>query len=129
MTDTFSSIQWIKDAFRDYYKPRLRKDLKRDPKQEELDQRFSEIYEKVRLTLLIGINQGVGIQFYEIAQFTLEEFNEFRFNTKEYLKERFGGGNYKLNFYEIDSFIVTVNFKIYNMESKWEHLLPEGIKA
>ncbi len=129
MSDTFTSIQWIKDAFRDYYKPRLRKQLKRDASQEELDQRFFEIYEKLRLTLLVGINQGVGIQFYEIAQFTLEEFNEFRFTTEDYLKDRFGGGNFKLNFYEIDSFVVTVNFKIYDVDSKWEHLLPQGTKV
>ncbi len=129
MSDPFTTIQWVKDAFRDYYKPRLRKDLKRDPTQDELDKRFNEIYEKLRLTLLVGINQGVGIQFYEIAQFTLEEFNTFRFNTKDYLQDRFGGGNYKLNFYEVDSFIVTVNFKIYNVDPKWEHLLPKGTKV
>ncbi len=122
-------MQWIKDAFRDYYKPRLRRDLKRDPTQEELDQRFEEIYAQLKLTLLVGVNEGVSIQFYEIARFTLEEFNGFRFNTKEYLKDRFGGGNFKLNFYEVDSFIVTVNFKIYGEDPKWEHLLPQNSKA
>ncbi|MCA9484338.1 MAG: hypothetical protein KC553_11440 [Nitrospina sp.] len=129
MPDTFSSIQWIKDAFRDYYKPRLRRDLKRDPTQEEMDRRFEEIYDRLKLTLLVGVNEGVSIQFYEIAQFTLDEFNTFRFSTRDYLKERFGGGNFKLNFYEVDSFIVTVNFKIHGEDPKWEHLLPQNSKA
>ena len=43
---------------------------------------------------------------------------------EEYLFERFGGGNYKLNFYEGPSFIVCVNFKPKG-EPKWIDLLPE----
>ncbi len=118
------SILWVKQAFRDYYKPKLKRELKRDPTQEEMDQRFNEIYSKVRLTLLVGVNEGVSIFFYEIAQFTLEEFETFRDRTEDYLFERFGGGNFKLNFYEGPSFIVTVNFKPKG-EPKWEHLLPD----
>ncbi|MCF8720725.1 hypothetical protein [Nitrospina gracilis] len=119
---------WVKKAFRDYYKPKLKRELKRDPTPEECDQRFEEIYQQINLTLLVGVYEGVSIYFYEIAKFTLEEFNGFRDNCEEYLFERFGGGNYKLNFYEGTSFIVTVNFKIKG-ESKWEHLLPENAKS
>lgn len=115
---------WVKNAFRDYYKPKLRRELKRDPTQEELDKRFEEIYSQVNCTLLVGVNEGVTIVFYEIAQFTLEEFNAFRNNAEQYIFERFGGGNFKLNFYEGPSFIVTVNFKPEG-EPKWNHLLPK----
>jgi len=115
---------WVKQAFRDYYKPKLKRELKRDPTQEEMDQRFEEIYGRLNLTLLVGINEGVGLYFYEIAKFTLDEFNEFRNSCDDYLFKRFGGGNFKLNFYEGPSFVVTVNFKIKG-EPKWEHLLPD----
>ena len=113
---------WVKEAFRDYYKPKLRRELKRDPTQEELDRRFEEILSQVNCTLLAGVNEGVGIYFYEIAKFTLEEFKQFRDKPEAYLFERFGGGNFKLNFYEGPSFIVCVNFKPEG-EPKWEHLL------
>ncbi|NIQ03925.1 MAG: hypothetical protein GWM98_29220, partial [Nitrospinaceae bacterium] len=116
-----------KQAFRDYYKPKLRRELKRDPTQEECDARFEEIYKTLRLTLLVGVYEGVVLYFYEIAQFTLEEFNTFRDHPEDYLLERFGGGNFKLNFYEGNSFIVTVNFKL-DGEPKWKHLLPEKAK-
>lgn len=119
---------WVKTAFRDYYKPRLRRELKRVPSQEECDQRFEEIFDRLRLTLLVGVQDGVSIFFYEIAQFTLDEFKAFRGNTEEYLFNRFGGGNFKLNFYEGDSFIVTVNFKPKG-EPKWQHLLPEKARS
>ena len=119
---------WVKEAFRDYYKPKLRRELKRDPTQEERDQRFEEIFDRLRLTLLVGVHEGVGIYFYEIAQFTLEEFKAFRDNAEDYLFKRFGGGNFKLNFYEGDSFIVTVNFKPEG-EPKWQHLLPEKAQS
>ena len=119
---------WVKEAFRDYYKPRLRRELKRVPTQEECDQRFEEIFGRLRLTLLVGVQDGVSIFFYEIAQFTLEEFKAFRDNAEEYLFNRFGGGNFKLNFYEGDSFILTVNFKPKG-DPKWQHLLPEKARS
>ena len=117
---------WIKQAFRDYYKPKLRRELKRNPNQEELDQRFEEIYSQVNCILLAGVLEGVGIYFYEIGKFTKEELDGFRDRPKEYLFERFGGGNYKLNFYEGPSFIVCVNFKPKG-EPKWISLLPEKV--
>jgi len=61
---------WIKNAFRDYYKPKLRRTLKHEPSQSEMDRRFEEIYSQTNSILLVGINEGVGIQFYEIARFT-----------------------------------------------------------
>jgi len=122
MTDR-EGIQWVQDAFRDYYKPKLRRELKRDPSQEECDQRFHEIFDRLRLTLLVGVTEGVSLYFYEIAQFTLDEFKTFCKEPEDYLVERFGGGNFKLNFYEGPSFVVTVNFKP-DGDPKWEHLLP-----
>lgn len=115
---------WVKQAFRDYYKPKLRRELKRDPAQEEMDARFEEIYSRINLTLLVGVNRGVGVVFHEIAKIAREEFDRFRDRPEEYLFERFGGGNFKLNFYEGPSFITTVNFKPKG-EPKWEHLLPK----
>ena len=102
--------------------------MKRDPTQEELDRRFEEILSQVNCTLLAGVNEGVGIYFYEIARFSLEEFKEFRDRPEAYLFERFGGGNFKLNFYEGPSFIVCVNFKPAG-EPKWKHLLPSAKRA
>ena len=111
---------WIKNAFRDYYKPKLRRALKYDPTQSEMDQRFNEIYSKSNSILLVGINEGVGIQFYEIARFTRDEVDAFRNNPEEYLFNAFGGGWFKLNFYEGPTFIVCVNFKPKG-EPKWQH--------
>lgn len=115
---------WVKKAFRDYYKPKLQRELKGDPTPDQCDQRFDEIYGRVNLTLLVGVYEGVGIYFYEIARFTREEFETFRDHAEQYLFDRFGGGNFKLNFYEGPSFIVTVNFKPKG-EPKWKHLLPK----
>ena len=115
---------WVKQAFRDYYKPKLKRELKRDPNQEEMDQRFEEIYSQVNCILLAGVLEGVAIYFYDIARFSKQEFDSFRDRPEEYLFERFGGGNYKLNFYEGPSFIVCVNFKPKG-DPKWINLLPQ----
>ena len=115
-------IVWIKKAFKDYYKPKLRRELKHDPTQEEMDTRFEQIYTRSNSILLVGINEGVSIQFYEIARFTKEETDGFRDNPEQYLLNRFGGGWFKLNFYEGPTFIVCVNFKPKG-EPKWKHLV------
>ena len=113
---------WVRSAFRDYYKPKLRRALKHEPNQDEMDCRFEEIYNQTNSILLVGINEGVGVQFYEIARFTKEEVDGFRGNPEEYLFNRFGGGWFKLNFYEGPTFIVCVNFKPKG-EPKWQHLV------
>ena len=115
---------WIKKAFRDYYKPKLRRELKRDPAQHEMDRRFEEIYARSNSILLVGINEGVAIQFYEIARFRKVEVDSFRNDPEKYLFNRFGGGWFKLNFYEGSTFIVCVNFKPKG-EPKWQHLVTE----
>ncbi|KMP12493.1 hypothetical protein UR09_01160 [Candidatus Nitromaritima sp. SCGC AAA799-A02] len=115
---------WIKQAFRDYYKPKLRRELKHDPTPGEMDRRFEEIYGKINCILLVGIHEGVGIQFYEIARFSKEEVDGFRSDPEKYLFDRFGGGWFKLNFYEGPTFIVCVNFKPKG-EPRWKHLVSE----
>ena len=115
---------WIKKAFRDYYKPKLRRELKHEPTQQEMDLRFEEIYSRSNSILLVGINEGVAIQFYEIARFTKAEVDNFRDKPENYLFNRFGGGWFKLNFYEGPTFIVCVNFKPKG-EPKWKHLVTE----
>ncbi|MFQ5716725.1 MAG: hypothetical protein ACE5GQ_06440 [Nitrospinales bacterium] len=115
--------QWVQEALRDYYKPKLRRELKREPTPEELNRRFQEIYSRLNFTLLVGIPEGVTVVFHEIAKFSLEEFDQFRDDVEGYLVERYGGGNFKLNFYDGPSFAVTVNYKP-GGTPKWEHLIP-----
>jgi len=117
-------IVWIKNAFRDYYKPKLRRSLKHEPSQDEMDLRFEEIYSRTNSILLVGVNEGVGIQFYEIARFTKQEVDGFRGNPEEYLFSKFGGGWFKLNFYEGPTFIVCVNFKPKG-HPRWQHLVAK----
>ena len=118
------NILWIKNAFRDYYKPKLRRQLKCDPTKSEMDQRFEEIYSQTNSILLVGVHEGVSIQFYEIARFTKEEVDGFRDCPEKYLLDRFGGGWFKLNFYQGPTFIVCVNFKPKG-DSKWKNLVTK----
>jgi hypothetical protein len=89
-----------------------------------MDQRFEEIYSQTNSILLVGINEGVSIQFYEIARFTKKEVDSFRDFPKKYLFDRFGGGWFKLNFYQGPTFIVCVNFKPKG-DPKWKHLVTK----
>jgi hypothetical protein len=89
-----------------------------------MDQRFEEIYSQTNSILLVGVNEGVSIQFYEIARFTKEEVDGFRDCPEKYLLDRFGGGWFKLNFYQGPTFIVCVNFKPKG-EPKWKNLVTK----
>ena len=118
-------VEWLKKELRDYYKPRLKRDLRRIPTDKEVDHKFREIYGNLHFTLLVGRVEGVTVQFYEIAKFTLDEFNEFRKGVEGYLVERFGGGWFKLNIYDGSTYAMTVNYKP-KAQSKWEDLIPNS---
>lgn len=120
----WAETEWLKHALRDYYKPKLKRDLKRPPSQEEVDQRFREIYDNLHFSLLVGTYEGVSVQFYEIAKFTLEEFETFRRDVEKYFVERFGGGWFKLNIYDGPTFAMCVNYKPKD-PPKWEHLISK----
>ena len=120
----WAEIEWLKKELRDYYKPRLKRDLKRMPTEEEVDRRFRELYVNLHFTLLVGRVEGVAIQFYEIAKFSLDKFNEFRNDVEGYLVEQFGGGWFKLNIYDGSTYAMTVNYKP-KAQFKWEHLILE----
>ena len=81
--------------------------------------------ESLHFTLLVGKVEGVAVQFYEIAKFTLDEFNICRKNVENYLVERFGGGWFKLNIYDGPTYAMTINSKP-KAQSKWEHLIPNS---
>ncbi len=121
----WSEVDWLKKALRDYYKPRLKRDLQRIPTEKEIDRCFREIYPNLHYTVLVGQVEGVGVQFYEIAKITLEEFNEFRNDVEGYLVECFGGGWFKLNIYDGSTFAMTVNYKPKG-DPKWKDLLPSN---
>ena len=89
-----------------------------------MDTRFEEIYSRSNSILLVGISEGVSIQFYEIARFTKTNVDSFRNNPDEFLFNNYGGGWFKLNFYEGPSFVVCVNFK-FKGDPKWKHLVTE----
>ena len=122
--DDWSKVDWVKTELRDYYKPKLKRDLKRNPTPEEVDTKFREIYPNLHFNLLVGTYEGVSVQFYEIAKFTLEEFETFYENVEGYFTEKFGGGWFKLNMYEGPTFAMCVNYKP-KAPPKWEHLLPK----
>ena len=121
----WTEVEWLKKALRDYYKPRLKRDLQRMPTESEVDLRFREIYPDLHFTVLVGQIEGVGVMFYEIARFSLDEFNKFRKDVEGYLLRQFGGGWFKFNIYDGPTFAMTVNYKPIG-KPKWEHLLPQN---
>lgn len=118
----WAETEWLKDALRDYYKPKLKRDLKRLPTQEEVDKKFREIYDHLHFNLLVGTYEGVSVQFYEIGKFSLDDFESFRNDVERYLVEHYGGGWFKLNIYDGPTFAMCVNYKP-KAPSKWEHLI------
>ena len=122
----WSEVEWLKKSLRDYYKPRLKRDLKRIPSEREVDQRFREIFPNLHFTVLVGRTEGVSVQFHQIAKFTLDEFSKFHKDVEKYLFGRFGGGWFKLNIYDGHTFAMTINYKPKG-KSKWEKLLSKEL--
>ena len=116
---------WIKQAYRDYYKPKLRRELEKGPRaRENWTSVLKKYIAKSIAFFLQGFLKGLPFTFMRSQNLPKKKLDGFRDGPEEYLFERFGGGNYKLNFYEGPSFVVCVNFKPKG-EPKWIPLLPE----
>ena len=63
------------------------------------------------------------VRFKCLARYRPEEFTPMVLDPMGYLRERFGGGKFKVNFYQGMNFVATRNFKPEG-EPKWREM-PE----
>ena len=95
-----------------YLKRQAKFSLKRNPTPDVLRELFDDIFPRCTLKVLLEEKHGMIVQFRELGTYQPGEYMDLVSNPVDVLRETYGRGKYKLNFYEGENFICTTNFKV-----------------
>ncbi len=83
-----------------------------EPTKEEIDAKFWEIYPRCWVKILQEVKEGMIVTFKELGTYPAGEYQDLIENPEEFLSKSYGKKKIKVNFYEGDNFVCTINFKV-----------------
>jgi len=93
-------------------KPRPSEGERLEPTPDEILEKFWEIYPRCTAKMLQEIKTGMIVAFKELGQYEAGAYQEFVDQPEEFLAEKYGRKKIKVNFYDGDNFVCTINFKV-----------------
>ncbi|MEX5215032.1 MAG: hypothetical protein NW703_12800 [Nitrospiraceae bacterium] len=116
--------QWIYKLFTGQQYPYVRRlakfanrDVKpgeerREPTREEIDAKFWEVYPRCWAKILQEVKSGMIVTFVELGSYEPGLYQGLIDAPEEFLAERYGKKKIKVNFYDGENFVCTINFKV-----------------
>lgn len=115
---------WLYKLFTGHQYPYVRRQAKFDkkdhpsngerpePTQEEIREKFWEIYPRCTTKMLQEVKTGMIVAFKELGGYAPGTYQEFVDHPEEFLAREYGKKKIKVNFYDGDNFVCTINFKV-----------------
>ena len=115
---------WLYKLFTGHQYPYVRRQAKFDkkerppegdrpePTQDEIREKFWEIYPRCTTKMLQEVKTGMIVAFKELGGYAAGTYQEFVDHPEEFLAENYGKKKIKVNFYDGDNFVCTINFKV-----------------
>lgn len=104
-------MQWVFDLYREHLTKKLRYLGMKSPTEDELREAFAATLRESTAKLLVQEPWMQTIRFKLLALFAADEMRPLLERPLEFIRETFGGGKFKVNFYEGMNFVATKNFK------------------
>lgn len=105
-------MDWVFNTFSEYLENDLKKRLGQSaPTPADLWQAFQVLFPATSARLLVQEPVGNTVRFKALAFYYADEMGPLIESPLDYLKQHFGGGKFKINFYHGMQFIGTINFK------------------
>jgi len=114
---------WIFNLYKEYITKSLRHVGVDQPNEEDLQQEFAKVFKDSSAKLLVQEPWMSTVRFKTLAFYRGEEMNKLVKNPMDFIRENFGGGKFKVNFYHGTTFVATHNFKPQG-PAKWKEM-PE----
>ncbi len=95
-----------------FAKPRTAEGDRPEPNQDEIREKFWEIYPHCTTKMLQEIKTGMIVAFKELGGYEAGTYQEFVDNPDAFLSREYGKKKIKVNFYDGDNFVCTINFKV-----------------
>ena len=121
-------MEWVLNLFSEYIENDFKKRLGiPKPTVDDLWRTFEVLFPTTTARLLVQEPIGNTVRFKALAFYHADEMGPLIEDPMRYIKEHFGGGKFKINFYCGMQFIATINFKPEGPEI-WRDLpeLPES---
>ena len=117
------TMEWVLNLFSEYLENDFKKRLGvPKPTVDQLWDVFKVLFPTTTARLLVQEPVGNTVRFKLLAFYHADEMGPLIDDPMGYIKENFGGGKFKINFYQGMQFIATINFKPEGPEI-WRDLL------
>ena len=115
---------WLFKLFTGHQYPYVRRQAKFDKKDrppsgerpeptlDEIREKFWEIYPRCTTKMLQEVKTGMIVAFKELGGYAAGTYQEFVDHPDEFLAREYGKKKIKVNFYDGDNFVCTINFKV-----------------
>ena len=95
-----------------FSKPRQEGIERTDPTSDEIDAKFWEVFPRCRVKALQEVKAGMIVSFIELGNFEPGGYQELIDSPEDFLFRTFGKKKIKINFYDDENFVCTINFKV-----------------
>jgi len=83
-----------------------------EPTKDEIDAKFWEVFPRCTTKILEEVKEGMIVTFHELGQYPAGGYQELIDRPEEFLAETYGKKKIKVNFYDGENFVCTINFKV-----------------
>ena len=105
-------MEWVLNLFSEYLENDFKKRLSvPKPTIDQLWDVFKVLFPTTTARLLVQEPVGNTVRFKLLAFYHADEMGPLIDDPMGYIKDNFGGGKFKINFYQGMQFIATINFK------------------
>ncbi len=92
-----------------------------EPTAEEIKAKFWEVYPRCTLKVLQEVKSGMIVTFIELGSYGAGMYQDLIDAPEEFLAKTYGKKKIKLNFYDGENFVCTINFKVAGWTEHEEH--------
>jgi hypothetical protein len=83
-----------------------------EPTREEIDAKFWEIFPRCSVKVLEEVKTGMIVTFNELGEYPPGGYQDLIDHPEEFLTKTYGKKKIKVNFYDGENFVCTINFKV-----------------
>ncbi len=83
-----------------------------EPTKEEIDAKFREVFPRCWAKILQEVKEGMIVTFHELGQYEAGQYQALIDHPEEFLAKTYGKKKIKVNFYDGENFVCTINFKV-----------------
>jgi hypothetical protein len=83
-----------------------------EPTKEMIEAKFWEVYPRCSAKILEEVKVGMIVTFHELGEYPPGGYQELVNDPEEFLAKTYGKKKIKVNFYDGENFVCTMNFKV-----------------